>query len=103
MLQVMGMQSELAWAGCAAIEQDPQRVSGACLPPDAAVAFVALDVRRWPSDRDSGTPNTVSAADWTRVEPEGYETNMWFHWNSVNDSIQIGASGSLGLRAVDRL
>jgi len=31
MLQVMGMQSELGCAGCAAVEQDPQRVSGACL------------------------------------------------------------------------
>ena len=59
--------------------------------------------RRWPSDRDSGTPNTVSAADWTRGEPEGYETNMWFHWNRVNDSIQTCASRSLGLRAVARL
>ena len=31
MLQVMGIQSELGWAGCVAVEQDPQRVSGACL------------------------------------------------------------------------
>ena len=59
--------------------------------------------RRWPSDRDSGTPNTVSAADWTRGEPEGYETNMWFHWNRVNDSIQTCASRPLGLCAVARL
>lgn len=31
MLQVMGIPSELGWAGCVALEQDPQRVSSPSL------------------------------------------------------------------------